>query len=499
MLAGVLSVLESAGKLKAVGEPGHIYLISIDGTPFALEEGSGGLAGRRDLAAAQPLRQIWPRLSAGRGRRQVVRGRTDRSRQPDRGASTAIRWTCCRRRWSPRPTSTTRRSGAIRSNSARWQHGHPAPAEPARAEPARGGSVRIAGRRGDRRLEALRREPGARRRLAGHPGRRFAGAGRPQRRRQVDAGRRADRAAGARCRPGPPRRRGRARPRRPPGLARAGRLRLSEVDRDPDPHGRREPVPQRASDLRRRLDRLAGAAPAGASGCSRTGASRSTSNSTPSASRSSSARSSRSRARSCRAPASSSWTSRPPSSKAREVARLFERIVRLQEGGVTFLYISHHLEEIYEVCRSVTVLRDGAGGRQRAARDDAQGPRGRSDGRRCGAGRGRAEPPATAADRGAGRLPRGARALHRGRSGGRELRGRGRRDRRARRARGLGQGGGRRSDRRAGDARLRARSGSPAPPLRPGLVADAAARASATCRAIATGAASCPSSRSPRT
>ena len=45
--------------------------------------------------------------------------------------------------------------------------------------------------------------------------------------------------------------------------------------------------------------------------------------------------------------------------EAREVARLFERIVRLQEGGVTFLYISHHLEEIYEVCRSVTVVRDG--------------------------------------------------------------------------------------------------------------------------------------------
>jgi simple sugar transport system ATP-binding protein len=45
--------------------------------------------------------------------------------------------------------------------------------------------------------------------------------------------------------------------------------------------------------------------------------------------------------------------------EGREVARLFERIARLQEGGVTFLYISHHLEEIYEVCQSVTVLRDG--------------------------------------------------------------------------------------------------------------------------------------------
>ena len=45
--------------------------------------------------------------------------------------------------------------------------------------------------------------------------------------------------------------------------------------------------------------------------------------------------------------------------EGREVARLFDRILRLQQGGVTFMYISHHLEEIYEVCRSVTVLRDG--------------------------------------------------------------------------------------------------------------------------------------------
>jgi simple sugar transport system ATP-binding protein len=45
--------------------------------------------------------------------------------------------------------------------------------------------------------------------------------------------------------------------------------------------------------------------------------------------------------------------------EGREVARLFERIRHLQASGVTFLYISHHLEEIYEVCRSVTVLRDG--------------------------------------------------------------------------------------------------------------------------------------------
>lgn len=43
----------------------------------------------------------------------------------------------------------------------------------------------------------------------------------------------------------------------------------------------------------------------------------------------------------------------------REVNRLFDRIKRLQEDGVTFCYISHHLEEIYEVCRTVSVLRDG--------------------------------------------------------------------------------------------------------------------------------------------
>jgi simple sugar transport system ATP-binding protein len=43
----------------------------------------------------------------------------------------------------------------------------------------------------------------------------------------------------------------------------------------------------------------------------------------------------------------------------REVHTLFNRIKTLQAGGVTFIYISHHLEEIYEICRSVTVLRDG--------------------------------------------------------------------------------------------------------------------------------------------
>jgi simple sugar transport system ATP-binding protein len=41
------------------------------------------------------------------------------------------------------------------------------------------------------------------------------------------------------------------------------------------------------------------------------------------------------------------------------IDRLFERVHRLREGGVGVLYISHHLEEIYEICQRVSVLRDG--------------------------------------------------------------------------------------------------------------------------------------------
>src|SRR5438034_6166924 len=42
------------------------------------------------------------------------------------------------------------------------------------------------------------------------------------------------------------------------------------------------------------------------------------------------------------------------------VERLFDRVRRMREGGVGVLYISHHLEEIYEICDRVSVLRDGA-------------------------------------------------------------------------------------------------------------------------------------------
>lgn len=42
----------------------------------------------------------------------------------------------------------------------------------------------------------------------------------------------------------------------------------------------------------------------------------------------------------------------------KEIARLFARIEELQSMGITFLFISHHLQEVYEICKDVTVFRD---------------------------------------------------------------------------------------------------------------------------------------------
>src|SRR3984957_2997685 len=39
--------------------------------------------------------------------------------------------------------------------------------------------------------------------------------------------------------------------------------------------------------------------------------------------------------------------------------RLFDRVRQLTAGGVAVLYISHHLEEVFEICQNVEVLRDG--------------------------------------------------------------------------------------------------------------------------------------------
>ncbi|HEY6791290.1 MAG TPA: sugar ABC transporter ATP-binding protein [Trebonia sp.] len=41
------------------------------------------------------------------------------------------------------------------------------------------------------------------------------------------------------------------------------------------------------------------------------------------------------------------------------VRRLFDRVRQLTAGGVAVLYISHHLEEVFDICQQVVVLRDG--------------------------------------------------------------------------------------------------------------------------------------------
>jgi simple sugar transport system ATP-binding protein len=41
------------------------------------------------------------------------------------------------------------------------------------------------------------------------------------------------------------------------------------------------------------------------------------------------------------------------------IRRLFDRVRQLTVAGVAVLYISHHLEEVFEICQDVAVLRDG--------------------------------------------------------------------------------------------------------------------------------------------
>ena len=42
-----------------------------------------------------------------------------------------------------------------------------------------------------------------------------------------------------------------------------------------------------------------------------------------------------------------------------DVHRLFEVVHRLKERGVSIIYVSHHLDEVFELADRVTVLRDG--------------------------------------------------------------------------------------------------------------------------------------------
>ncbi|TVZ28316.1 ribose transport system ATP-binding protein [Gillisia sp. Hel_I_86] len=43
-----------------------------------------------------------------------------------------------------------------------------------------------------------------------------------------------------------------------------------------------------------------------------------------------------------------------------DIKKLFENLFKLKEKGISIIYISHHLDEIFKIADSVTVLRDGA-------------------------------------------------------------------------------------------------------------------------------------------
>jgi len=53
----------------------------------------------------------------------------------------------------------------------------------------------------------------------------------------------------------------------------------------------------------------------------------------------------------------------------KEVSKLFEIIGRLKSKGIAIIYISHKMEEIFQIADSITVLRDGQYIETRAARD----------------------------------------------------------------------------------------------------------------------------------
>ncbi|GAA3678281.1 sugar ABC transporter ATP-binding protein [Nonomuraea antimicrobica] len=51
------------------------------------------------------------------------------------------------------------------------------------------------------------------------------------------------------------------------------------------------------------------------------------------------------------------------------IERLFARMRSLREQGVTMMYISHHLDEVYQICQTVTVFRDARHVTTRAVAD----------------------------------------------------------------------------------------------------------------------------------
>jgi simple sugar transport system ATP-binding protein len=59
-----------------------------------------------------------------------------------------------------------------------------------------------------------------------------------------------------------------------------------------------------------------------------------------------------------------------------EIETLMNRVNQLRERGVTFLFISHHLDEVPQVCDAVTVLRNGTDVLQDGPRTSSPAPSG---------------------------------------------------------------------------------------------------------------------------
>ena len=64
-----------------------------------------------------------------------------------------------------------------------------------------------------------------------------------------------------------------------------------------------------------------------------------------------------------------------------EIETLMNRVNQLRERGVTFLFISHHLDEVPQVCDAVTVLRNGTDVLHGRARGPQRGRHGLGHGR----------------------------------------------------------------------------------------------------------------------
>ena len=174
----------------------------------------------------------------------------------------------------------------------------------------------------------------------------------------------------ARCgSPASPRRRS-----RPRGLARARRLRLPALHHHPRPDRRREPLRQPPA-AAGRLHQLVGPAPGGAQGARPLERRRQQRGGDLTVE----ARQLVEIARALSYGARFIILDEPTAQlDGEEIKRLFRHIRELQAQGVTFLFISHHLQEVYEICQAVTVLRD-ARHILRAGRRPAEGPADRGD------------------------------------------------------------------------------------------------------------------------